>query len=224
MSNKDHPIIATVCVVGIIAIVALIIAIIVMSMNRHKKEGFRRLVLQHMTAGNSDSPKTGKKCGHHFRGNDISYLLDKKQVPTEWDQKPSELKSETDDITPSNIAKEIANDTIQEIMEQTGVDVRPPEGNIDFDHIIDRRDYEKDLTVNGPKKYETADKINEDRSVETNVGKPVNGPVAENFNHLRISAFNSEPLESLLASSKFGAKEKDYPVDISMRAYAKQFN
>ena len=224
MSNKDHPIIATVCIVGIIVIVALIIGIIVMSMNRHKKEGFRRLVLQRMTAGHSDSPKTGKVCGRQFRGNEISYLLNSNQVPKEWDRKPNELKPENTEVSSKEITDEIADKTLQDITEQTGIDVRPSNENIDFDPIVDRREYEKDSTVVEPKKYETTDKINEDRSVETNVGKPVNGPVAENFNHLRISAFNSEPLESLLASSKFGAKEEYYPIDISMRKYAKQFN
>lgn len=224
MSNKDHPITAAVCIVGIIAIVALIIGIIVMSMNRYKKEGFRRLVLQRMTAGNSDSPKTGKNCGRQFRGNEIGYLLNSNQVPKEWNQKPNELESENIEVSSKEITDEIANKTLRDITEQTGIDVRPSNENIDFDPIVDRREYEKDSIAVEPKKYETTDKINEDRSVETNVGKPVNGPVAESFNHLRISAFNSEPLESLLASSKFGAKEEYYPIDISMRKYAKQFN
>ena len=224
MSNKDHPIIATICIVGIIAIITLIIGIIVMSMNRHKKEGFRRLVLQRMIVGKSDSPKTGKICGRQFRGNEIDYLLNSNQVPKDWDKKPSELKTENTEVSSKEITDEIADKTLQDITEQTGIDVRPSNENIDFDPIVDRREYEKDSTVIEPKKYETTDKINEDRSVETNVGKPVNGPVAENFNHLRISAFNSEPLESLLASSKFGAKEEYYPIDISMRKYAKQFN
>lgn len=223
MSNKDYPIMATVCVVGIIAIIALIIGIIVMSMNRHKKEGFRRLVLQRMTAGNSDSPKTGKNCGRQFRGNEISYLLNPDEIPKEWDQKPDELNTENVEISSKEITDEIADKTLQDIAEQTGVNVRPSNENVDFEPIVDRREYEKDSTVVEPKKYETTDKINEDRNVETNVGKPVNGPIAENFNHLRISAFNNHNPESLLASSKFGAKEECYPIDISMRKYAKQF-
>lgn len=208
MSNKAHPIIFGLCVCGIIILVLVIIIVVYSSMNRDKKEGFRRLVLNRFIAGGSN-PNSGKPCGRQFRGNEIQYLLKKDKLPEDWYKSPKDLS----EITNSDITKEIADKTLNEITEQTGVDVRPEQ---QMNEIEPRPEM-----VNPSKPFDTANKINEDRTVETNVGKPVNGPVMENFNELRISAFNKKPTESLIASSNPGEIEP-FPTDLAMKRYARQ--
>lgn len=207
MSIKDQPIIFGVCVCCIIILIVVIIVVIYSSMNRNKKEGFRRLVLNRIMAGGSNTDSV-QSCGRQFRGNEINYLLQKEKLPEDWYNTPKEDSSE---ITTSDITKEIADKTLNEITEQTGVNVKPEQQQT----IV-----EPQQEVKPTKTYDTTDKINEDRTVETNVGKPVNGPVVENFNGLRITAFNKKPQESLIASSN--GNTEPYQIDLAMRKFAKQ--
>lgn len=209
MSIKDHPIIFGLCVCGIIILILIIVIVVYSSMNRDKKEGFRRLVLNRFIAG-GPNPNSGKQCGRQFRGNEIQYLLKKDKLPEDWYKSPKDFA----EITNSDITKEIADKTLNEITEQTGVDVRPEQQSTTEIET-------QPEVVNPTKPFDTSNKINEDRTVETNVGKPVNGPVMENFNELRISAFNKKPTESLIASSKPGEIEP-FPTDLAMKKYARQ--
>ena len=133
MFIKDSPIVASMCMLGIIVLIVIIVGIIIMSMNRQKKEGFRRFILRRIMAGNPSSFKTSKKCGRQFRGNEIGYLLNPEQIQKDWDLKPNEFKHEHIEATSKEITDEIADKTLQDITKQTGIDVRPSNENIEFD-------------------------------------------------------------------------------------------
>lgn len=224
MAIKDHPVAFGVCIGGLLLLIIVVIIILYVTLNRDKKEGFRRTVLNRFIAGGPNK-KAGNQCGRQFRGNEVGYLLNKEQLPEDWYKKPinktfdNEMDKTFDD---SDITQEMANKTLNDITEQTGINVAP-----NAQLPVSSKDMSiTEMEINqGPKSqnsYDTSNKINEDRTVETNVGKPVTGPVSESFNHSRISAFNTEPLESLLASSSFGAQTEHYPTNIAMKKYVKE--
>ena len=199
--------------------------------NRNTKDTFSRVILRRMMSGTNRKGYEGginKHCGRDFRGNEVGYLTN--GVAEGWNIKPERRpmlpppgeQEHTDDI-----AQDIADTTLNEITQQTGVDVTPDTSVIDTKSPKDiPATVNNNITPNGAKTYDTTSELNEDRAVETNVGKPVNGPIMEGFNNLRCNnaMLKSDFLTPMTESSSFGAKENFTPMSVAMRRYAKQFN